>query len=59
MINRIYLICVLCLISCLSVGESFASVTKTYAPAPRISLTGATTDIRFDVAVPLFGTSFS
>jgi hypothetical protein len=34
-------------------------VTKTYTPAPRISLTGATTDIRFDVAEPLFGSPFS
>jgi hypothetical protein len=34
-------------------------VTKTYTPAPQISLTGTTSKVRFDVAAPLFGSSFS
>jgi hypothetical protein len=57
MITRIYLICITLLISCLCVGEGFAGVT--YIPAPQISLTGTTSDVRFDVAAPLFGSSFS
>lgn len=32
--------------------DGFASVT--YTPATQISLTGATIDVRFDVAEPLF-----
>lgn len=59
MITRIYLICIALLISCLSGGEGFASMTKTYTPAPQISLTGTTSDVRFDVAAPLFGSPFS
>ena len=56
MITRIYLISITILISCFYVGEGLASVS--YIPAPQISLTGATTDIRFDVAEPLFGSDF-
>lgn len=37
--------------------QSFASVI--YTPATQISLTGATIDVRFDVAEPLFWTMFS
>ena len=59
MITRIYLICIALLISFLSVGEGFATVTKTYTPASQIFLTGTTSDARFDVAAPLFGSSFS
>ena len=53
-------ILLLVIISCASVllgHEGFASVT--YTPAPQISLTGTTTDTRFDVASVLYGTSFS
>jgi hypothetical protein len=57
MITRIYLICITLLISCLSVGESFAGVTKTYVPALQISLTGTTSDVRFDVEQVLYDES--
>lgn len=55
-------ILLLVIISCASVllrHEGFASVTYTYTPASQISLTGTTTDTRFDVASVLYGTSFS
>jgi hypothetical protein len=57
MITRIYLICIALFISCLSVGEGFASVTKTYTPAPQISLTGTTSEVRFDVEQVLYDES--
>jgi len=36
-----------------------AEVTRTYTPWPRISLTGTTSDVRFDVAAVLHGTTYS
>jgi hypothetical protein len=59
MITRIYLICIVLIVSCLWAGEGFAAVVKTYEPAPQISLTGTTSDVRFDVAEPLFSSDFS
>jgi hypothetical protein len=57
MLSRSLLICTALLISCLSLGEGFASVTKIYTPAPQISLTGTTSDVRFDVEQVLYDES--
>lgn len=49
-------ICILLMsISLFWVDSLFAS----YTPGPTISLTGSTSDVRFDVAEPLFGTVYS
>lgn len=51
----LYIILFVFSITLLSVDTLFAS----YTPGPTISLTGSTTDVRFDVAEPLFGTTYS
>ena len=57
MFQKILLLVIIFCASVLLRHEGFASVT--YTPGPKTSLTGTTTDVRFDVASPLFGTSFS
>ncbi len=36
-----------------------SSASVVYIPAPHIYLTGTTSDVRFDVSEPLFGSSYS
>ncbi len=54
---RLILIIAITLISVLISHESWAGVT--YSPGPRVSLTGTTSDVRFDGASVLYGTPFS
>ena len=59
MFQKISLLIVLIFASFFMMDEGFASITKTYVPSQKISLTGTTANTRFDVAAVLYGSSFS
>ena len=59
MFHKIQLLTLLVFTSFFLIDEGFASITKTYTPSPKITLTGTTTNTRFDVAEVLYGSSFS
>lgn len=60
MFHKIFLIFATIISSmCFSMGDSYANISTVYTPAPKISLTGTTSEVRMDVASALFGTDFS